>query len=183
MADYPLDLLSFFKALADAERLQIAGLLARRSLTGAQLAEAVGLKPAALARHMARLVEAGLVGEVNGRYRLRLDKIHALAARVSTHTAPSVPETATEFEAAVLRAFLTPEGALKEIPAQEKKMLVILRHLRDQFEPGREYPEKQVNEIIQRFHPDTASLRRMLIDYGLMRRGNGIYWRAGEDGK
>ena len=177
MTDHTSDLLQFFKALADAERLQIAGLLARKSLTAAQLAEAVGMRPASLARHMARLSEAGLVSEAKGKYALRLDNIHALAARVSTHALPVVPESADEFEATVLRVFLTPEGMLKEIPAQEKKQLVVLRYLRGQFEPGREYPEKQVNEIIKRFHLDTASLRRSLIDYGLMQRANGIYRR------
>ena len=153
MTDHTPELLQFFKALADAERLQIAGLLARRRLSSRQLAEAIDVKPAALAKHMARLADAGLVSEANGRYTLRLDHIHALAARVSAHAAPAVPEGKDEFERAVLKAFLTPEGALREIPAQEKKLLAVLRYLRDQFESGRTYPEKQVNEIIKRFHP------------------------------
>jgi hypothetical protein len=41
----------------------------------------------------------------------------------------------------------------------------------------RRYPEREVNEIISRHHPDYASLRRALVDHGLMARDAGTYWR------
>jgi hypothetical protein len=38
--------------------------------------------------------------------------------------------------------------------------------------------EKQVNEILDGYHEDTATLRRELVGYGLMKcEGGGIYWR------
>jgi hypothetical protein len=40
------------------------------------------------------------------------------------------------------------------------------------------YPERQVNEILQEVDPDTAMLRRYLVDAGLMQRDQGIYWRT-----
>jgi hypothetical protein len=42
------------------------------------------------------------------------------------------------------------------------------------------YSEKQVNEMLNRFHEDTATLRRELVGYGLMGRegGGGEYWRV-----
>ena len=67
---------------------------------------------------------------------------------------------------------------LKEIPASLKKRQVILRWLVEDFEPGRDYAEKQVNEIIGRRHPDFATLRRELIVGGLLTRTSGIYRRA-----
>ena len=67
---------------------------------------------------------------------------------------------------------------LKEIPASLKKRQVILRWLVESFEPGRDYPEKELNEIIGRRHPDFATLRRELIVSGLLTRTNGIYRRA-----
>lgn len=73
------------------------------------------------------------------------------------------------WERKVLRDFF--EGTrLKEIPASPKKRLVILKWLARQFEYGHTYTEAQVNEIIQRHHPDSASLRRELISdkVGLM---------------
>jgi hypothetical protein len=39
------------------------------------------------------------------------------------------------------------------------------------------YSEKQVNELLARYHHDTAALRRGLVDYRLMTRETGVYWR------
>ena len=58
----------------------------------------------------------------------------------------------------------TINGRLKQIPAKQKKLLVILHWLAGQFEPDRKYTEREVNEILTRYHPDYASLRRDLID-------------------
>jgi hypothetical protein len=66
----------------------------------------------------------------------------------------------------------------KEIPASRKKRLVILKWLVNQFEVGINYPERLVNDILKRYHPDCATLRREFIGYKLMQRENGIYWRT-----
>ncbi len=70
---------------------------------------------------------------------------------------------------------------MKTIPAQRKKLEAVLRHVARAFEPGQRYPEKQVNELLSAFHEDTATLRRELVGYGLMKREHGEYWRS-EDG-
>ncbi|HET9918226.1 MAG TPA: DUF2087 domain-containing protein [Ktedonobacteraceae bacterium] len=69
---------------------------------------------------------------------------------------------------------------LKEIPANHKRRMVILKWLANQFEPGVIYKEAQVNAIIARHHPDFAYFRRSMVDSGLMRRESrkGIYWRV-----
>ena len=175
----------FFKALVDAERLQIAGLLARKPRSAEQLAAQLEMKPAALARQLEKLAEAGLVraeSRAQGtRYALQLEPARKLAARLAPRpAAPTLDEDIADFDRRVLTNYLLADGAIKEIPMQDKKLLVILRYVRDQFEPGRDYSEKEVNEIIARFHPDTASLRRAMIDCGLMKReaAGGKYWRA-----
>src|SRR5262249_52653938 len=81
------------------------------------------------------------------------------------------------WERKVLRDFFAGDR-LKEIPAQEKKRLVILRWLADQFEWGRNYSEREVNLLLKRFHPDFASLRRSLIGHRFMEREHGVYWRT-----
>ena len=45
------------------------------------------------------------------------------------------------------------------------------------------YSEKQVNAILSRYHEDTASLRRELIGFSLMRRTDDgtKYWRVKDD--
>ncbi len=41
---------------------------------------------------------------------------------------------------------------------------------------GRRYTEKQVNEMIEQYHYDFASLLRYLIDEQFLDRKNGQYW-------
>ena len=94
-----------------------------------------------------------------------------------------MPEAAAELEGPVydrkvLNDFLLPDGSLKRIPVQQKKLLVVLGHLLKSFEPERAYPEKEVNAILARFYPDTASLRRAMIEYKLMTRAAGQYRRV-----
>ena len=80
---------------------------------------------------------------------------------------------------AVMRAFLAPDGSLRDIPTKIGKRLVVLDHLAQSFEVGQLYPESAVNEILHRFHPDHAALRRYLVEEEFMERRDGTYWRAG----
>ena len=178
------DLLQFFKAMADETRLKMIGLLARESYSGEMLAELVGVKPATVSHHLAKLAEAGLVSaRMDGHaklYTLRLDALHAMASRMlapGTLPAAAAPDL-DAFDRKVLADFMRPDGSLKQIPVQQKKLQAVLRHMVKEFEPERRYPEKQVNALLSRYHADTASLRRALIEYRLMQRAGGVYWRT-----
>ena len=81
--------------------------------------------------------------------------------------------------AQVLGRFLDAEGRLHTIPTKRAKRLVVLDHLAQQFEPGRVYPEAEVVEVLTRFHPDHAALRRYLVDDLFLSREDGRYWRSG----
>ena len=79
----------------------------------------------------------------------------------------------------VLGAFLR-EGQLVRIPARAAKRRVILEHIVAVFEPGVKIPEREVDAALRGFYEhDYVSLRRYLIDTGLMARANGLYWRTG----
>ncbi|HEV3465509.1 MAG TPA: DUF2087 domain-containing protein, partial [Actinomycetota bacterium] len=88
----------------------------------------------------------------------------------------------------VLRRFVH-NGRLLAMPAAHGKRLVVLDHLAGLFEPGRRYPEPEVNELLKRYHPDYAMLRRYLVDDGFLdredepapsgRRSVKVYWRTG----
>lgn len=185
------DLLLTLKALSDASRLRIVGLLAARPHAVEELAAAVELTPGTIVHHLKRLEAAGLVtarpSHPYVEYSLRVDRLHALGrqlgelerAREDAATLPG-PDGAPlpAFEAKVLRAFVV-GGRLTSIPAQEKKKLVVLGYLRERcFAAGRDYTEAQVNARLAEFHPDVASLRRYLVEFGLMTRHAGIYRRA-----
>ena len=78
----------------------------------------------------------------------------------------------------VLRRFVR-DGRLVSIPAQRSKRLIVLDRLAQEFEVGRRYPERMVNELLGRWHRDTAALRRYLVDDGFLDRDAGEYWRSG----
>ena len=79
----------------------------------------------------------------------------------------------------VLRNFLDADGRLHTIPTKHTKLLVVLDHLAQSFEPGQSYSEAEVNDILNRFHPDHAALRRYLVDEQFLTRQDGRYWRSG----
>jgi DNA-binding transcriptional ArsR family regulator len=183
------DLLVALKALSDASRLRIVGLLADgRRMAVEQLAASLELTPATVVHHLKKLREAGLV-ESHARppymdYSLRLGRLseiggtlHRIAREQSGEavTDAAAPDWAGPAEAKVLRAFFDGER-LTSIPAQHSKRLVVLRQLAETvFERKRKYPEKEVNQLLAVRHPDAASLRRYLIDEGFMARKNSVY--------
>ena len=180
-----LELIQFFKALSDATRLRMAGRLAEGDCTAEALAELLGVKPAVVKHHLGLLSAAGLVEGVDASgpaYRLRLAGARALASQLLAHTVTVVPEgaAADAFEHKVLREFLTPEGAIRDLPVQERKLRVVLRYAAKVFEAGQRYSEKEVNTRLKRLHPDSATLRRALVDFGwLQRQSTGQeYWLA-----
>jgi DNA-binding transcriptional ArsR family regulator len=185
------ELLTTLKALSDASRLRIIGLLAARPYAVSELADDLSLSPGTVVHHLKRLRAAGLVEARTSHpyveYSARLDRLQAVGRLLdemehADEDRTSLPGPAGEslpaFDAKVLRAFFE-GGVLTSIPAQEKKRLVVLMYLRDRcFEEDRDYPEKEVNQRLAVFHPDVASLRRYMIELGLMTRSAGIYRRA-----
>ena len=71
------------------------------------------------------------------------------------------------------------DGRLVQIPRQRTKRLLLLDLLSQEFDPGVHYSEQEVNDVLRRFNPDTAALRRYLVDEEFMEREAGEYWRAG----
>jgi hypothetical protein len=85
------------------------------------------------------------------------------------------------YERKIVQNYLKEDGSLKTIPSQKKKLAIVLKYIAQSFEPGLEYSERQVNEILRNFHEDTASLRRELVGFELMDRARGVYWRTEEN--
>lgn len=179
-------LLRFFKALANESRLKLVGILAQRECSVEELATLLQLKEPTVSHHLAKLKELQLVQmrpEGNTHlYQLNQEALQELNKAVFTpgQMVNLVDEVdGVTWENKVLSNFLAGER-LKEIPASRKKRLVILKWLARQFELEVTYPERTINEIIQRSHPDCATLRRELIGYQMMQRENGLYRRLPE---
>lgn len=171
---------TLFKAFADPVRLQILGLLAERPLAGHELANHLRLTPPTISHHMRRLIDAGLVdAEADAQARIYSLKTETLRhlARVPEKTDAQSHEK-TESNRIVRTFFDGPR--LRQMPASRKKRVIVLRHLLERFAPDRDYPEKEVNALLQLAHEDVATLRRELVDYGFMNRDRGIYRVATE---
>jgi predicted transcriptional regulator len=183
------ELLAFFKALADENRLKIIGLLAQRPYTVEKLAETLCLGVSTTSHHLSRLAKAGLVSaRADGHYyiySLQTDNLKRMAEHLlHEEELPGLSQglNGDAFERKVLTTFTDAEGKITAFPAQEKKFLVLLKYVVMAFESGLRYPEREVNEILSRYHEDTALLRRSLVDYRMMARegGGGAYWRIEE---
>jgi len=185
------ELLNFFKALADANRLKIVGFLAQRAYTVSELAEALGLSVSTTSNHLSYLSHVGLVSaRAQGHYSLySLDVValqdmarRLLQTENLSHLSQATEVEASAYDRKVLSTFVDREGRIIAFPAQEKKFQVLLRYATQAFEAGVRYSEKQVNELLARYNDDTASLRRGLIESHLMERelDGTAYWLAVE---
>jgi predicted transcriptional regulator len=181
------ELVTFFKALADSNRLKIVGLLAEKSYSVEELAEMLQLKPSTVSHHLARLSEAGLVRARSESYYnvYQLDQSVLEEKARTMFSQGELSSVAAEVDAdaydkKVIRDYTRRNGSLKTLPSQRKKLEAILRYVVKDFDEGKRYSEKQVNDILARFHEDTATLRRELVGFRLMQRegGGGDYWRT-----
>ncbi|HEY7476753.1 MAG TPA: DUF2087 domain-containing protein [Actinomycetota bacterium] len=172
---------AILRALADPERLAIAGLLAGGDATADRLAEALDLPLKRVRMHLNRLTAAGVVRADADRrsYRLDPETLRWAAEQVGPpRSAGLTLGAANDDEEAVLRSFFR-DGRLTEIPTKRSKRLIVLERIALEFEPGVRYPEREVNGIVGRFFNDHAALRRNLVDEGFLDRDGGEYWRTG----
>jgi hypothetical protein len=134
-----------------------------------------GLDRDGVRRALDRLERGGLVvRDDDGGWAVRRERFRELLHDM----APPPPARPATPEDQVLRAFLV-EGRLRAIPTRRDKRLIVLDHIAQRFEPGVRYAEKDVNVVLSAFHDDYATLRRCLIDEGLLSREDNVYWRSG----
>ena len=179
-------MLDFVKAMSNPHRLRIIGLLSQERATRAEIAERLKLSAKAALNHLAYLEHVGAVTQSDDIYTLNNDKLATLARDKLAEARPSyIPaDHLDEKSKKVLKAYLTPDGSIKQIPAPPK-LQVILNYLVQFFEFNENYTEKEVNAILRRFNEDTAGLRRDLVDADMLARisDGSRYWRVDEGAK
>jgi hypothetical protein len=143
-------------ALADPARLELF----------ARICTAPGGLPADRAKLAKLLIDAGLVTVEEDHYRAVPEVFREALAK-----APADPLDA-----------LFSRGRLVTIPHSGRRRQALLAHLAERFEPGRLYTEQDVREKLAMVHDDHATLRRYLVDEGLLQRSNdgGAYGRPSE---
>ena len=184
MTQEELTAASLVGLLAEPSRLQVVSALALGASTLDAVVEATALDVRAVTSALERLAAGGLVvGDGSGKgLRLRTDAFKVAAQAEARRRAAAEPadvfDGVTPEAAAVLRNFVS-DGRLRQIPASHGKRRVVLDWLAARFEPGKTYPERDVNLLLGMAHPDVAALRRYLVDEEFLERRDGFYWRAG----
>lgn len=82
----------------------------------------------------------------------------------------------TDWERTVLSTFMDGETIL-QFPAKQKKRKVILKWLATQIPSETKISYADFNRLLQRHHPDSATLRRELFEFGYVHRDREYYWR------
>ncbi|MGW8956077.1 DUF2087 domain-containing protein [Paenibacillus sp. NPDC055715] len=178
-------MVNYHKALADPTRMRILLLLSRGEMHGQALAEKLNLSQPTVTHHASKLREAGLIKERRDKNTVyftlnpKLIRQHAEATVRFIFEKGEGEEEMSEvnetLEATVLRNFFSKDGKLRQIPSQYKKKLIVLQMLAEKLEPGRVYPERELNEWIKQYHEDFATIRRELIMHQFMYREREMY--------
>ena len=167
--------------LAEPERLRVVAALVLGARTPSELIEATGLEQRAVGRALQRLETGGLVTSAADGFTLDTSVFKEVARTVAPPQKIEDHGYADEQTEAVVRTFVR-DGRLLRLPAQRSRRRTVLEHIVQAFEPGTRYTEKEVDAILRTWCTggtvDHVSLRRFLVDEGLLAREAGRYWRS-----
>ncbi len=187
-------LLAALKALSDATRLRIVGLLTKSPRTVEALAAALRLGASTISHHLGKLQRVGLVvaraEQYYSIYTLTPGALDSIGQRIAN--AASDPEVLTAsaneqaYERDVIAENVYPNG-MAFLPRGLQKQRVLLRWLAEnRFVKGVRYTEAQICDVLVDVvgGADPNKVRRDLIsDKLLSRTPNGaLYWRSDTPG-
>ena len=170
--------LELLKLLADETRLSILNLLLREDSYVEKIACELSLTPATICYHLKKMEGAGIVHCSRAQfyiiYSLNREIFDKPLYELIKTDLPTVSDD-EKYQREVLSHFFK-YGRLTQIPTQRKKREIVLGEIAKSFDAGRTYDEKEVNDIIHRFHEDHCTIRREMIACGIMAREKETYW-------
>jgi len=181
--------IAILKALADQSRLAIVNSLLERSQYVEEIAKRHGLAASTVSFHLRKLEQAGLISSRKEQYYVVIQANDAIFD-TTLRQLVAAPTTGRElqdgrmdeYRRKVLETFFR-NNTLVKLPAQHKKRLIVLEQFAARFEPERRYAEQEVTELIMPLFDDYCTIRRLLVDEGLIRREGTVYWREIKDGE
>ncbi|MDD2851564.1 MAG: metalloregulator ArsR/SmtB family transcription factor [Desulfuromonadaceae bacterium] len=175
--------IAIMKSLADKSRLAIINSLLERSQYVEEIAKRHALAASTVSFHLKKLEQAGLVSSRKEQYYVVFtanDKVFDTTLRELVSIPPAGKEfqdvRMEEYRRKVQESFFR-YGRLEKLPAQHKKRLIVLEQFARRFEPKRRYSEQEVTELITPLFDDYCTIRRLLVDDGLIFREGSVYWR------
>ena len=173
------DKLELLKLLADETRLSILNILMKEDSYVEKIACDLSLTPATICYHLKKMESAGIVSTSRSQFyiiyslnRNILDKPLIDLIRNDFNAGTDLDE---KYKKEVLSNFFN-YGKLTHLPTQRKKREIVLKRIAEDFSQGQTYKEKEVNEIIHRYHEDHCTIRREMIAFGIMERDHETYW-------
>ncbi|PRY01425.1 DUF2087 domain-containing protein [Allonocardiopsis opalescens] len=147
--------------LAEPDRRAAFAALVLGATTASEVAERAGLRPAAAAAALHRLVSGGLAArdERTGGHTVRAESFREAARAEALRTGQRGGSGGHVHE-----------GRLRSVPRDPAVRARVLAVVAESFPPGESYTEPQVNEVCRRWFDDVPRLRRALVDEGLLVR-------------
>ena len=172
--------LELLKLLADETRLEILNILLKEDSYVEKIACELSLTPATICYHLKKMESAGVVNCSRSQfymiYSLNRDIFNKPLYELIKKD-EEIIDTEEKYKKEVISNFFK-YGRLTQLPTQRKKREIVLAEILKQFELDVEYAEKEVNEIILRYHEDFCTIRREMIAFGMMTRHHEIYKRV-----
>ena len=172
--------LELLKLLADETRLEILNILLKEDSYVEKIACELSLTPATICYHLKKMESAGVVNCSRSQFYI----IYSINREIFYKPLfelikkdEEIVDKEEKYKKEVISNFFK-YGRLTQIPTQRKKREIVLAQIVEQFDFEREYPEKEVNEIILRYHEDFCTIRREMIAFGMMTRDHEIYKRV-----
>jgi hypothetical protein len=170
----------FHKTIGDKTRIRIIYLLKSGPLHGQAIAGKLGLKPPTISHHLSKLKEIDVVYQRRDKNTIyfylnehKLERMALAITRIGGEDIGESVEISEEEKAKVIRNFIDTNGRLKNLPAQRKKKIILLEYMVRGLEQGTVYMEKEVNEHIQQYYDDFATVRREFVMAQFMYRQDG----------
>ncbi len=173
--------IEIMKSLADTSRLQILNSLMEKAQYVEEIANRLNLAASTVSFHLKKLETAGLISKQKDQYyfvfKLNEDVFNLTLRELTSFKNIEKyiqEERINKYRSKVLKTFFNKEKLLK-LPVQKKKKMIILEEFFRKFEFDKVYPESEVDKIILKHYEDYCTIRRLLVEEGMMSRNKGNY--------
>ena len=173
--------IEIIKSLSDISRLRVINALIDKPQYVEELSHRLNLAASTVSFHLRKLESAGLVNQSKEQYYI----IYRINRELFSLTLKDIidcddiekytqDERIEKYKEKVINTFFK-KNKLVQLPVQRKKRMIVLEEFAKKFRHGKSYSEENVNEIITEYYGDYCTIRRLLIEEGMMKREKHVY--------
>lgn len=173
--------LKIMKALSDSSRLSIMQSLIEKPQYVEELSKRFNLAASTVSFHLKKLEEARLIHKVKEQYYVVFYPNLSVFSKslqdlisFENKEKETQEERITKYKLKVIKTYFR-KGKLIKIPAQHKKRWIILEKIASELDDGKIYAEKELDNKISEIFADYCTVRRYMVDEGILTRNKGEY--------